>query len=184
VLESEKREEEKDLAGAAKTQLGLAHRTVRCARLASGELAALGSFWRRTAIIHRTVRWCTGLSGEPTAAQSNGRPPNPRATCGPLQRSAGGTGLSYVHRTVSGAPTATSFQWSAAPGMERNHAPDMNSGCSVCHPIEGNFGLPRMPSMAPSCLWGYKRDPYAHGGVTQAYFEHSKSSTLRLRALD
>jgi hypothetical protein len=29
VLESEKREEEKDLAGAAKTQLGLAHRTVR-----------------------------------------------------------------------------------------------------------------------------------------------------------
>jgi hypothetical protein len=28
VLESEKREEEKDLAGAAKTQLGLAHRTV------------------------------------------------------------------------------------------------------------------------------------------------------------
>jgi hypothetical protein len=25
---------------------------------------------RRTAIIHRTVRWCTGLSGEPTAASS------------------------------------------------------------------------------------------------------------------
>jgi hypothetical protein len=70
VLESEKREEEKDLAGAARTQLGLAHRTVRCARLASGELAALGSFWWRTAIIHRTIRWCTGLSGEPTAASA------------------------------------------------------------------------------------------------------------------
>ena len=70
MLESEKREQEKDLAGAVKTQLGLAHRTVRCARLASGELAALGSFWRRTAIIHRTVRWCTGLSGEPTAASA------------------------------------------------------------------------------------------------------------------
>jgi hypothetical protein len=25
---------------------------------------------RRTAIIHQTVRWCTGLSGEPTAASS------------------------------------------------------------------------------------------------------------------
>ena len=25
---------------------------------------------RRTAIIHRTVRWCTGLSGEPTAASA------------------------------------------------------------------------------------------------------------------
>jgi hypothetical protein len=56
------------LAGAAKTQLGLAHRTVRCARLDSGEQATLGKLWRRTAIIHRTVWWCTGLSGEPTAA--------------------------------------------------------------------------------------------------------------------
>ena len=69
MLESEKREEEKDLAGAAKTQLSLAH-SVRCARLTFGELAALGSFWRRTAIIHRTVRWCTGLSGEPTAVNA------------------------------------------------------------------------------------------------------------------
>jgi hypothetical protein len=44
--------------------------SVRCARLASGELAALGRFWRRTAIIHRIVRWCTGLSGETTAASA------------------------------------------------------------------------------------------------------------------
>jgi hypothetical protein len=56
--------------GAAEVLLSLAHRTVRCARLASGELAALGRFWRRTAIIHRTVRWCTGLSGETTAASA------------------------------------------------------------------------------------------------------------------
>jgi hypothetical protein len=40
--------------------------SVRCARLDSDEQAALGKSWRRTAIIHRTVRWCTGLSGEPT----------------------------------------------------------------------------------------------------------------------
>jgi hypothetical protein len=26
--------------------------------------------WRRTVIIHRTVRWCTGLSGEPTVASA------------------------------------------------------------------------------------------------------------------
>jgi hypothetical protein len=44
--------------------------SVRCARLASGELAALRRIWRRTAIIHRTIRWCTGLSGEPTAASA------------------------------------------------------------------------------------------------------------------
>jgi hypothetical protein len=43
---------------------------VRCARLNSGEKATLGKMWRRTAIIHRTVRWCTGLSGEPTAASA------------------------------------------------------------------------------------------------------------------
>jgi hypothetical protein len=44
--------------------------SVWCARLNSGEQAALGKIWRRMAIIHRTVRWCTGLSGEPTTASA------------------------------------------------------------------------------------------------------------------
>jgi hypothetical protein len=52
----------------SKLQLGLAHRTVRCARLVRVELAALEIRRQRTAIIHRTVRWCTGLSSEPTVA--------------------------------------------------------------------------------------------------------------------
>jgi hypothetical protein len=34
------------------------------------------------AMIHRTVWWCTGLSGEPTVTSANGRPRNPRATRG------------------------------------------------------------------------------------------------------
>jgi hypothetical protein len=34
------------------------------------------------AIIHRTVRWCIGLCGEPTVACANGRPRNLRATRG------------------------------------------------------------------------------------------------------
>jgi hypothetical protein len=29
-----------------------------------------GKLWRRTTIIHRTVQWCTGLSGEPTVASA------------------------------------------------------------------------------------------------------------------
>jgi hypothetical protein len=74
---------------AAKLQLSLAHRTIRCARLVHGELAALGIRRRRMAIIHRTIRWCTGLSGEPTVARANGRPRNLHATRGLLQRSAG-----------------------------------------------------------------------------------------------
>jgi hypothetical protein len=44
--------------------------SVRCARLDSGEQAALGRIWRHTTIIHWTVRWCTGLSGEPTIASA------------------------------------------------------------------------------------------------------------------
>jgi hypothetical protein len=40
------------------------------------------------AIIHWTVRWCTGLSGELTVACAYGRPRNLRATHGLLQRSA------------------------------------------------------------------------------------------------
>jgi hypothetical protein len=62
------------LARAAKTLLSLgAPDSVRCARLASGELPALGSRRRRTAINHRTIRWCTGLSSEPTVGWANGR---------------------------------------------------------------------------------------------------------------
>jgi hypothetical protein len=44
VLESEKIQKEKDLAGAAKTLRSLgAPDSVRCARLESGQLAALGN---------------------------------------------------------------------------------------------------------------------------------------------
>jgi hypothetical protein len=45
--------------------------SVRCPRKASGEVAGLGKRHRRTAIIHRTVRWCTGLSGGSSAANSS-----------------------------------------------------------------------------------------------------------------
>jgi hypothetical protein len=44
---------------------------VRCARLISGEKATLGFRRRCTAIIHRNIRWCTGLSGESSAANSS-----------------------------------------------------------------------------------------------------------------
>jgi hypothetical protein len=85
------------------------------------------------AIIHRTVRWCTGLSGEPMVASANGRPRNLRATRVSLQRSVGHTELSGVHRTVSGAPMGPEEQQSDAPDLEGDHAPDMNSDCPVVH---------------------------------------------------
>jgi hypothetical protein len=39
--------------------------SVRCARLATVKWLLSGSDQQRKAINHRTVRWCTGLSGEP-----------------------------------------------------------------------------------------------------------------------
>jgi hypothetical protein len=43
---------------------------LRCPRLADGELEALGNRRSCTAINHRTVRWCTRLSGESSATNS------------------------------------------------------------------------------------------------------------------
>jgi hypothetical protein len=90
VLESEKIQKEKDLAGAAMTlrSLGtldcpLVHRTVSGVpgwRLVNWPLSGIRR--RRTTKIYRTVRWCTGLSGEPTVGRANGRPRNPRVTRG------------------------------------------------------------------------------------------------------
>jgi hypothetical protein len=45
--------------------------SVRCARTSLGEQTALGTRRRRTTINHWTVRWCTGLSGESSAAKSS-----------------------------------------------------------------------------------------------------------------
>jgi hypothetical protein len=71
---------------------------VRCAKRVQGEPAALGTRRRRMAIIHRTVRWCTGLSGESSVPKSS--------LSGKVQRR-----TAKIHRTVrwctglSGEPT-------------------------------------------------------------------------------
>jgi hypothetical protein len=81
VLETDKRRKEKRCKGLGLVQpnyssawhtglSGGAPDSVRCARSASGEQATLGDKRRRMTIIHRTVRWCTGLSGEPTATSA------------------------------------------------------------------------------------------------------------------
>jgi hypothetical protein len=59
--------------------------SVRCARLAGDEPAALGKMQRRTTIIHQTVRWCTGLPGGASDCPVSQRSPAPtvdRAICG------------------------------------------------------------------------------------------------------
>jgi hypothetical protein len=109
-------------------------------RTSSGAPGWLGVNWVLSgkekgdvAINHQTVRWCTGLSGESTAPAANSRSCDQRATRGLRQRSVGHTRLSDVHWTVSGVPTGSKDQRSAAPGMEGNRAPDCYSGCPVVH---------------------------------------------------
>jgi hypothetical protein len=74
VLETVTKEEENKRERVGCVQLTPARSgtpdSVRCARLAGDELAAFRKTQRCTAIIHRTVRWCTGLSGEPTVASA------------------------------------------------------------------------------------------------------------------
>jgi hypothetical protein len=53
------------------TGLSVVHRTMSGgARISPDEQPTLGSRRRRTAINHRTVWWCTGLSGESSAVKS------------------------------------------------------------------------------------------------------------------
>jgi hypothetical protein len=92
----------------------------------------------------------------------------------PSQRSQGGTRLSGVHRTVSGAPTALNLQWSAAPKQERNPHPTVSGGapdCPVRQAIEGKNCLPGMLSTAPSCLGAIKGTPRR----MEEYTKHSLS---------
>jgi hypothetical protein len=97
--------------------------SVRCARLTGDELAAFEKTQRRTTIIHRTIWWCIGLSGEPTVASANGRLRNPRVMRGPQQQLIGHIGLSGVHRTLSDAPIDPEEQRSDALEKEGDHAP-------------------------------------------------------------
>jgi hypothetical protein len=144
----------------SQTSCTLAHRTVSGALgWPDGELSALGNRRGEVAINHRTVRWCTRLSGESSA-------PEPKSSA--MNSSLSGNGKSIaakIHRTVrwctvlSGEPKAPAAtgrlrderttrgrangrivtpslkdQWSTSPSMEGNRAPGMYCSCPVVHP--------------------------------------------------
>jgi hypothetical protein len=137
--------------------------------------------------VHRTVQWCTGqcpvrqagadqlaaLGNRTTAydykspdcpvSQRSAEPTVGRAIrAWPGQRSDGGTGLSGVHRTVSGAPTAPNRQRPAAPEQERNLHRTVSGGapdCLVHQSTEGKNCLPGLLSTAPSYLGAIKGTP-------------------------
>jgi hypothetical protein len=153
----------KRLGYAAKTLRSLgAPDSVRCARLATANWLLSGSDQRRTTINHRTVRWCTGLSGEPFTGEV--------VALGKRLTAYGykSPDCPVVHRTVrwctglSDEPTV-----GRANGRPRNPratrgrangqkgAPD----CPVRQATEGKNCLPGMLSTDPSCLGAIKGTP-------------------------
>jgi hypothetical protein len=128
------------------------------------------------AIIHRTVRWCTRMSGEPTApaatvvrainarhvASSNGRLGAPDSV-----RCAIWPGGATVGSTRYGRSRTGLLQWLSGG------APD----CPVHHSTEGKNGLPSWPPTAPSCLGAIK-------GVPRRMEHNTKLTRNILRHLD
>ena len=123
---------------------------------------------RRTAKIHWTVR----CAPDCPVSQRSAEPTVGRAICArhvaepTVGRGAPDcpvcTGLSGVHRTVSGAPTAPNRQRSAAPKQERNPHRTVSGGapdCPVRQSTEGKNCLPGMLSTASSCLRAIKGTP-------------------------
>jgi hypothetical protein len=106
----------------------------------------------RTAKIHRTVRWCTGLSGEPMVGRANGRPRNPRVTRG---RANVQMGAPDSVRYANGSKSSTV----GYANLGKQSAPDTEQ-CLSGAPPDRRQELPSWIASNGSLLpWGYKRDP-------------------------
>jgi hypothetical protein len=139
---------------------GVAPDSVRCARLTQANWLLSGNRRRHTAINHRTVRWCTGLSSEPTVSRANSRPLNPRATRGKCQRSDGAPDCPVRQRLQD------------CNGRLRQIRKEIRTGqCPVRQATEGKNCLPGMLSTAPSCLGTIKGTPRR----MEEYTKHSLS---------
>jgi hypothetical protein len=134
-----------------------------------------GKVQRRTAKIHRTVRWGTGLFGEPTVdsatvdseiggrhvARTNGQKWAPDSVrCANRRR---GATIVCTRKGRRSAPDK--LQWLSGG------APD----CLVRHPTEGNLSLPCWSPTAPSCLGAIKGTPRS--------MEESPKHTLSILSL-
>jgi hypothetical protein len=130
--------------------------SVRCARLALANRLLSGLRQRCTAIIHRTVRWCIGLSGGPFTGELVALG-NSSATYGYNSPDC------PVCTGLSGEPTvgrAICAGHVAEPTASRRHRTiRCASDCPVRQSTEGKISLPRLLSTAPSCLGAIKGTP-------------------------
>jgi hypothetical protein len=157
VLETGKERNAKDLAWYSQSPAWLGTSdSVQCARPSSGEQATLGKNRRRTAIIHQTVRWCTGLSGEPTAASATvGRAIRGRCVASANGRQGAPDSVRCANCHESATVVCAKIGRRSRTGHEQwlsGGAPD----CPVRHPTEGKDSLPCWPPTARSCLEAIK----------------------------
>jgi hypothetical protein len=147
----------------------------------SGELAALGKKLTAYGYNSPDCPVCTGQC--PVSQRSAARS---AWDTWPSQRLVGGTGLSGVHRTVSGAPTAPRHQRSASPNKKRDPHRTVSGGapdCPVRPATEGKNCLPGMLSTAPSCLGAIKGTPRRMEKTTKhplSIVDHSHSILAHL----
>jgi hypothetical protein len=142
-----------------------------------------GNHQRCMAKIHRSVRWCTGLSGESTVSPGNGRPRIPRVTRGRANGHIGApdcpvcTGQCPVRQRLSDSNGRLRQIWKdictgQCPVVHRTvrcAAPD----CPVRQSTEGKICLPGLFSTTPSCLGAIK-------GTPRRMEEHTKHSLSNL----
>jgi hypothetical protein len=170
--------------------------SVWCARLVSGENTALRIRRRRTAIFHRTVQWCTRLSGESFAANSSPsgkakrrcgynspdcpvsqRSPAPTVGRAIFARHVDCSNGRLVHQTVRYAPDSVrcaNQPMGATVGYAKS---GRRSRTGPGHSTEGKDGLPSLSPMAPSYLGAIK-------GTSRRMEETPKHSLSILRHLD
>jgi hypothetical protein len=94
------------------------------------------------AIIHRTVRWCTGLSGEPTVAGANGQPRNLRTTRGSSNGRQGAPDCPVFTEQCPMRQQARSCNGHLCPIWKAIAHRTVYRTCPVCHLTEGKDILP------------------------------------------
>jgi hypothetical protein len=114
-----------------------------------------GRVWRCTTIIHRTVRWCTGLSGEPTVGLGNGRPRDLRVTRGRANGQMGAPDCP-VRQRLQDCNGRLLHLWKE---IRHQTVSGGASDCPVRHPTEGKICLPGLLPMAPRPLVPIKGTP-------------------------
>jgi hypothetical protein len=132
--------------------------SVRCARTSLGEQTALGTRRRRTTINHWTVRWCTGLSGESSAAKSS--------LLGNVQQR-----TTKIHRTVrwctglSGEANGRLRQRSAVQSARDAWARQRSAGAPDCPVCTGQCPVCQLPQNCNGRM-RQKRKEIAHRTAT------------------